>query len=981
MSDTFDKYTNEITLKFSKTQTSEYGYRTDFENFLKLIFHNVKSLNIDHDPKAREGNKPDFIINSGEIPILYIETKDAGASLDKIEKSEQIDRYFGYANLVLTDYLEFRFFRNGKKYCEPIKIGEYKKDSKTVKPFPENYEFLRKTLEDFPKSFKEPIRSGKHLSKIMGGKARRIRDNIRQFYSIEEDQNSDLIKLYKTLKKLLVHDLTIKSFSDMYAQTLVYGLFVARYHDKSLSDFSRREARELIPNSNPLLRHFFDHIVGADFDKRLKYIVDELCLVFSHTNIRQLMKEYFSDNLWQQKQKGPDPVIHFYEDFLEEYDPILRKKMGAYYTPLPVVNFIVNSVDSILKKEFGLINGLADTTKTKDGLHKVQVLDPATGTGTFISGVIGKIYKEHFIDRNQKGRWPSYVHNELLPRIFGFELMMAPYTIAHLRLGIAFRKTGFWDFHRRLGVYLTNSLEESSRQTELFAFGLAESIAEESKEASVIKKEKPIMVVLGNPPYSVSSSNVTDFAQKLIEPYKQGLLLRNSQPLSDDYIKFIRLAETLIDRNRFGIVAYISNRSYLDGIIHKAMRESLLNSFDDIYILDLNGDATANQGRKNQDDDQNVFDIKQGVAISIFVKKTNSHTRASVKYFSLRGTRSYKYNFLRDSSLENIGFSKVDINDRYNFFVKKNLKDMEYLTFPSLDEIFDVHSSAIATSDDANLVSFHKDEEHRMPFSYRPFDTRYVNYDIKKVKGNRYGGLVRFLIDSKFETVFKNINLACSKNITTEEFSSVLVSRFLPERKYCDYSRGPHVFPLYLYSENTKRANINQRVLSNFKKIVGSINPEDVLDYIYAILYSTKYRKKYKEFLKIDFPRIPYPKSKAYFKNLAKLGKELRTFHLFESSKLNRFITTYGNTGNDTIEVKPEFNKGKVYINNEQYFGNIPEAAWNFWIGGYQPAQKWLKDRRGKTLTNEDIEHYQKMIITLVETDKIMRAIDENVIV
>lgn len=256
------------------------------------------------------------------------------------------------------------------------------------------------------------------------------------------------------------------------------------------------EAQELIPNSNPFLKHFFRSHCGGGFYNRLKYVVDELCEVFSHSNIQELMKQYYKIDLWGEKHDSPDPVIHFYEDFLQEYDPELKRKMGAYYTPQPVVDFIVNSVDDLIKNDFNLADGLADKAKNENGLHKVQVLDPATGTGTFISAIIRKIYI-HLKDRNQLGTWGSYVHNDLLPRIFGFELMIAPYTIAHLKLGIEFRRSKFWDFHRRLGIFLTNSLEESTIKHGLFAFGLAESIAEESKEASKIKNDNPIMVVIG----------------------------------------------------------------------------------------------------------------------------------------------------------------------------------------------------------------------------------------------------------------------------------------------------------------------------------------------------------------------------------------------------------------------------------------------------------------------------------------------------
>ncbi len=415
------------------------GYRTDFEILLKGIFKSINVNRIDHDARAKQGNKPDFVVLNYDVPILYIEAKNIGASLDKIEKSEQMKRYYGYANLVLTDYVEFRFYRNGLCYEEPIKIADYNIKNRTIIPIPENYEHVAKTMIDFTQSHKEPICSGEHLAKIMGGKAQRIRDNARQFLVVESDKNAELTRVYEAVKKLLVHDLTPDSFADMYAQTLVYGLFVARYHDKTKEDFSRQEARDLIPKSNPLLQHFFDHIVGPNFDKRLEYIVNELCEVFCHADIQELMKQYFKNDLWGKTHKGPDPVIHFYEAFLQEYDPVLRKKMGAYYTPLPVVQFIVRSVDYLLEKEFNLADGLADTSKTDTGIHRVQILDPAVRTGTFISDVIGKIYKR-ILKSGQKGRWPAYVHSDLLPRLHGFELMMAPYTIAHLKLTMAFKK-------------------------------------------------------------------------------------------------------------------------------------------------------------------------------------------------------------------------------------------------------------------------------------------------------------------------------------------------------------------------------------------------------------------------------------------------------------------------------------------------------------------------------------------------------------
>jgi len=677
MQELFNTYLDSISKKFSYVNTSEMGYRKDFEILLEEIFSSINVSRIGHDDKAVKGNKPDFIIHKSGIPLLYIETKDIGVSLEKIEKSEQMKRYFGYANLVLTDYVEFRFYRNGERYEEPIVIAEYNIKDRTISPRSENYEHLAKSLIDFTQSHKEPIKSGLHLAKIMGGKAQRIRDNLLQFLSIDSEKNTEILKIYNTLKKLLVHDLKSETFADMYAQTLVYGLFVARYFDETPDDFSRREARELVPKSNPFLRHFFDHITGADFDKRLEFIVDELCQVFSHANVPELMKQYFKDDLWGKLNEGPDPVIHFYEDFLREYDANLRKKMGAYYTPQPVVRFIVRAVDHLLKTEFNLPNGLADTTKLENGTHKVQILDPAVGTGTFLSSVIRSIYLS-LKETGQIGRWTSYVHHDMLPRIHGFELMMAPYTIAHLKLSMAFKATGFKHFNRRLGIYLTNSLEEADNFNDLFTgFGFAESIAEESKEASLIKNDTPIMVVLGNPPYSVSSSNKGKWITDLIKDYKKDLNEKKLN-LDDDYIKFIRYSEHFVEKNKSGIVAMITNNSFIDGITHRQMRKHLLETFDEIYVLDLHGNAKKKETAPDGSKDENVFDIMQGVSISIMIKKNvgdenlssqninrdanfASPTLASVKFAELYGKRNLKFEKLNENDLNTIEWKEINI--------------------------------------------------------------------------------------------------------------------------------------------------------------------------------------------------------------------------------------------------------------------------------------------------------------------------------
>lgn len=1007
MTSILPNYIQAVSKKFSHPETSEMGYRTDFEILLNGIFGSVKNLKprIDHDARAKQGNKPDFVVLKGDIPILYIEAKDAGVSLDKIEKSEQMARYFGYANLVLTDYVEFRFYRNGLPYGEPIKIAEYDLKERTTKAFPENYELLAKTLLDFAQSHKEPIKSGAHLAKIMGGKAQRIRDNVSQFLGTQSEQNKELLRVYEAIKKMLVHDLTTETFSDMYAQTLVYGLFVARYYDDSADTFSRQEARDLVPASNPFLQHFFDHIAGPNFDKRLSYIVDELCEVFQHADTKKLVEEYMAD---------ADPIIHFYEDFLKEYDPELRKKMGAYYTPLPVVNFIVRSVDHILQKGFNLPQGLADTSKLPDGKHTVQILDPAVGTGTFISATIRLIY-ERLFKQKQEGRWPAYVHNDLLPRLHGFELMMAPYTIAHLKLSLAFKQTGFWKFHRRLGIYLTNSLEQGEAQQNLLSFGFAESIAEEAKEASVIKNQTPIMVVIGNPPYSVSSSNKGEWIQNLIKEYKKDLGEKKIN-LDDDYIKFLRFAEHFIEKNKTGVVAMITNNSFIDGITHRQMRKHLLETFDDIYILDLHGNSKKKEKAPYGGKDENVFDIQQGVSINIFVRKTqNKESLGSVYHAELYGKREDKFNILDKSSIEKVEWQKLEYREPNYFFVPKDFSEIvEYEKGFKMDEAFSIYSSGVETQKDSLVIQFSDQElenvrqditnenegfvqskykikdsrdwklnearkdlqgAKNVEITYRPFDDRWTFYSGKTK------GIVAYPRAEIMDHLVAKENLALitTKRQTSFDFQHIFVSKFIAERCTVSLQTGEvgYVFPLYLYSDDgSKTPNLKKEIVSEIEKITGEVSPENILDYIYAVLHSPSYREKYKEFLKIDFPRVPYPKDKKQFFDLVALGTELRETHLLESPKVNQYITSYPVDGLNTIE-KISFKDGKAYINAEQYFGDVPEVAWNFYIGGYQPAQKWLKDRKGRTLLNSDIEHYQKIIVALTETNKIMSEIDE----
>jgi predicted helicase len=735
------------------------------------------------------------------------------------------------------------------------------------------------------------------------------------------------------------------------------------------------------------------------------------------------MKQYYKVDLWGETDEGPDPVIHFYEDFLKEYDADLRKKMGAFYTPLAVVRFIVRSVDYLLEKEFGLTQGLADNTKTTSNMHRVQVLDPAVGTGTFLSAVVRSIYMR-LLKNEQEGRWPAYVHNDLLPRLHGFEIMMAPYTIAHLKLSMAFKATGFKYFNRRLGIYLTNSLEESTTPDTLFTgFGLAESIAQESQEAAVVKNQTPIMVVVGNPPYAGESSNVSYTGNDVykVEPGGGKLKERNSKWLSDDYVKFIRYAESLVEKTGEGIVAMITAHGYLDNPTFRGMRFHLMKSFSVIYVLDLHGNANKKERAPDGGEDKNIFEIKQGVAIFVGIKRNrNKNDHGKILRADCFGPRLSKLKYLDTNSLHSIEWKElVPSAPNYEWVVRDEITRKEYSKGFSVSELFLSSGVGFVTARDEMAIQYTKadiekvvndfqtmdaealratynlrkdtqdwkvllakedviknfSEDKFVPISYRPFDTRWTFYT-----GNSNGFHCRARGDTmRHFLAGNNIGLITVNRSPAETPASYY---FLTQHPYSNgYIRSDSVsidtvFPLYRYAEDGFPAsNLKREIVTEVESIVGKVSPEDIFYYVYAVLYSPTYRNKYKELLKTDFPRVPFPKDAKRFRKLVTLGAELRSLHLLESPKVNKFITTYPVGGSNVVEIQ-KYKSGKVFINEQQYFGNIPDSAWRFYIGGYQPAQKWLKDRKNQILSNSDIEHYQRMIVALVETEKIMQKIE-----
>lgn len=621
---TIEQYISSINQRYRLGNSTEHSFRGDLQQLLESLVTSIRATN---EPKRQSCGAPDYIITKKDIPIGFIEAKDIGdADLlgqKKAGNKEQFDRYkASLGNIIFTDYLSFHLYREGQ-LVSSISIGEI--TDKGIKAFPLNFASFELLIKDFCTHIGQTIKSPKKLAEMMAAKARMLSEVIERALTSDESNREDstLKDQMKAFKEILIHDITPKGFADVYAQTIAYGMFAARLHDPTLEDFSRQEAAELIPKSNPFLRKLFGYIAGPDIDDRIKWIVDSLVDVFLHCNVEEILRNY------GRATKMEDPIIHFYETFLSEYDPKLRKARGVWYTPQPVVNFIVRAVDDILKTEFDLPQGLADTSKTKikvdfqgkkveQEVHRVQILDPATGTGTFLAEVVKHIHKKF---QGQQGIWSNYVETHLLPRLNGFELLMASYAMAHLKLDLLLTETGYHPTtNQRFRVYLTNSLEEYHPDTGTM---FANWLSTEANEANHIKRDTPVMCVVGNPPYSVSSTNKGKWIEKLTADYKKDLNEKNIQPLSDDYIKFIRYGQHLIDKNGSGILAYISNNSFLDGIIHRKMREELLRTFDKMYILDLHGNAKKKEVCADGSPDQNVFDIMQGVSINIFVKKHN----------------------------------------------------------------------------------------------------------------------------------------------------------------------------------------------------------------------------------------------------------------------------------------------------------------------------------------------------------------------
>ncbi|QXP71149.1 N-6 DNA methylase [Polaribacter sp. R2A056_3_33] len=1059
---TIENYIDNLNQRYTLGNATEHTFRGDLQQLLETLLPDIRATN---EPKRQKCGAPDYILTKKEIPVGFIEAKDIGdkdlLGKKKTGNKEQFDRYkASLSNLIFTDYIDFHIYRDSELITK-IAIAEVVDNQ--IKPLPENFETFTNLIKDFTTHISQSIKSSKRLAEMMAGKARLLSDVIEKALNSDNEhlEDSTLKEQMTAFKEILIHDITPKGFADVYAQTIAYGLFAARLHDPTLDTFSRQEAAELIPKSNPFLRKLFGYIAGADIDDRIKWIVDNLAEIFLACNVEEILKNYGKST------KMEDPIIHFYETFLAEYDPKLRKARGVWYTPAPVVNFIVRAVDDILKTEFDLPQGLADSSKTtvkvktdianknfKSGykevdkeVHKVQVLDPATGTGTFLAEVIKHVHKKF---KGQEGIWSSYAENNLLPRLNGFELLMASYAMAHLQIDLLLRETGFKATrNQRTKIYLTNSLEEYHPDTgTLFANWLSS----EANEANHIKRDTPVMCIIGNPPYSGESANKGDWIMSLMDDYKKEpggkvkLKERNPKWINDDYVKFLRYGQHFIEKNGTGVLAFINPHGFLDNPTFRGMRWNLLKTYDKIYTIDLHGNSKKKETAPDGSADVNVFDIMQGVSINIFIKtgKKKTNELGKVFHYDLFGKRDFKYDFLNDNSIKNIDFTELPNIAPDYYMVQKDFESQgKYNKGICLTDLFILNNVGIVTSRDSFVIDENKqtlvnrikdffilesdeilnnyklrenktwkinkvkqkekqfETECIKSISYRPFDNRFIYYNNSFIERTRL---------EVMQHLQKEPNLAIAvKRQSKLDFSYIFITNRLTESCLFESAYANNsTLPLYLYPEQTNQQttensperipNLNLEIIKEISKKLeltftnekeqtkNTFAPIDILDYIYAVLHSPTYREKYKEFLKIDFPRVPYPKDQATFWQLVKLGKEIREIHLLESETVENYITSYPETGDNIITRKLTKTNigyepitetlGKVWINDTQYFNNVPLVAWEFYIGGYQPAQKWLKDRKDRELSFEDILHYQKIIVALSETHRLMQEID-----
>lgn len=1006
-----DSYLKKIKETYQRGDAREESYYSILEDLINNFSEvkNKQNIFVTSQPKKTDAGNPDFRIWDGKQKIVgYIEAKAPDKNLDDFKNTDQIKRYSStFPNFILTNFLEFRLYKDGV-LIDNVQITDHSTIySYKGLPSVKNEESFLTLLEKFF-SFSIPnIKSAKHLAIELAKRTRFLRDEVIEEEIREEENNGSgtILGFYEAFQTYLIRGLTKKTFANLYSQTITYGLFASRMRNEG--EFNRKLAIFDIPHNIGILRDIFEYISLGDPPTQLEWIVDEISNVLASVDVKKIFSEF------HQTGKGKDPVYHFYETFLAEYDPDVREQRGVYYTPESAVSYIVRSINILLKEKFGLSDGLAD--------ENVTVLDPGGGTLTFIAKAIQETLNE-FIKKYGVGGKEGFIKEHILKNFYSFELMVAPYTIGHLKISYLLEELGYkLKEDERIKFYITNTLEEEEiEQTQLP--GMA-SLAEESRKAGEVKNKIPILVILGNPPYSGISANMGGWITNLIEDYKYvdgEHFGERKHWLHDDYVKFIRFAEKKINDSGRGIIGYITNHNYLDNITFRGMRQHLMNSFDEIFVLDLHGDVGSKEQCPDGGKDENIFDIRQGVSISFFIKTDNQNNKRRVLYSERWGSRELKYEWLSSNDFSSTNWKEINPHSPSYYFIPRSEKyELLYNRFWKVTDIFPVTVTGVITSRDKFVIDFEKsclknriekfrdttisDKTIRENFKlndsrgwelktarqkliddvnwgkyfskilYRPFDERFIYYTPTMIDWGRQDIMKHMQKDNLALLAMRQVSLG-------EPYTHFLISEHMVDNRTFLSSRGTlQFFPIFLYENSKKTPNVSSELLNLLKETYGnSVDVNDLLYYIYAVFYSDVFREKYYEFLIKEFPKIPITTNYDLFIKLGKLGEKLVNLHLMKSDDLNVPVTKFQGAGENTID-KPIYDQGKsrIYINETQYFENIKIHIWEYQLGGYQVLHKWLKDRKKRKLSFEEIKHYCKIVTAISSTIKIQKEIDK----
>ncbi|WP_419773268.1 type ISP restriction/modification enzyme [Helicobacter pylori] len=1024
-------------------ESNELTHRPSLYNLLDGLKKNFnKEFKIEHEPnRDKQGGQPDFRVSYQGLNIGYIENKRVGTNLRQLLKSDQVLKYLELnPNLMLTDYLNFVWVgkdeENKPLIKREISIASLDELSKPLKPKPQTERDLIELFKSFFNHEAAPIANAKDFATHLSAPTRYLKDAL-----ITYQKDEQVSSIFKNFKEYLYEELSFEDFRDAFAQTLTYSLFIAKLNHP-FEKINLDNVRSSIPKNFAVIREMADFLKKLDAIKEIQWLLNEILSLINHVDMDSILKDLNDDK---------DPYLHFYETFLSAYDPKLREKKGVYYTPDSVVKFIINALDSLLKTHFK--DAPLDLKSALDN-ENIKLLDFATGTGTFLLEAFRKALETRKTSDGGTSTKEDKYQN-LLKQFYGFEYLIAPYAIAHLNLSQAFKE----EFKKplkendALQIILTNTLIQPS---EIVAYrGLSPIFEKELESAQEIKKDEKILIITGNPPYSGASSNESLFEWEVkatygIEPEFQTIeiekkvkltakiqtLLKNIQTqkesgsknalkelknlhskyklqkeknpkwLLDDYVKFMRFAQNKIKSLGHGLFGFISNNAFLDNPTFRGLRCSLLECYDELYILNLHGNARKKEETPQGAKDENVFNIMQGVSINLFVKKAQT-TKQKIHYYDVYGQRAEKYAFLAQNDLNSIEW--LELTPRAPFYsllpLETRLLD-EYEQGFSVKDMFQISSVGIVTGKDrifiANNTESLKEQVLRYcnefneqcikDIHYRPFDIRKVYYDTKKLERARENTFKHMLpppTNPKTPNqTRKNVALNTPRQLKNNDksWTQCFISSHINDQGLSSGGNGAGVnYPLYQF----KHPNYTENFTPEFRSFIDKhyshhFEPLEVLGYIYALLYSPHYRKRYEEFLKADYPKILFTNNKDLFRVLSLLGVELIGLHVLNQESLNYSFeklkdATIGESyykeaheRNPIISKKPSHNEPeqRLYINHSAYFSGVSEEIHDYMIGGYCVLDKYLKSHKGEPCDFDHVRNIIKVIARTIEIQK-----------